>query len=232
VLLLRRREVLLPTPAGWLLLVVLTTALAITVGRSLPAFLTVDEPARGRDGRGAQTLVVEGWLEAGDLDQAAATLRGAHYQRVLTTGGPIESWNDTPRWNDYASRAADYLTLRAPGGPPVIAVPAPPTERDRTFQSALQVAAWARAAGVELSAIDVYSAGIHTRRSRSVYRLALAPAIEVGVRAAPNPDSIRRWWTNSRGAKAVVGEALGVVWTACCFWPDRPASVDRSSRSP
>jgi hypothetical protein len=223
--LFRRREVLLPTRTGWLLLLAVALALALTAGQGLPGLLTVDAPARGSDGRGATTLVVEGWLDARDLDHALAAMRAGRYQRVLTTGGPIETWNDAPEWNSYAERAAEYLAARAPAGLPVVAVPAPPTEQDRTYRSALQVAAWLRATGVEAGAVDLYSAGIHARRSRSLYRLAFDPAIEVGVRAAPNPSFVRSWWTSSRGAKAVIGETLSLAWTTCCFWPERPAAA-------
>ena len=233
-MLFRRREMLWPTLSGWLVLLALAALLALLGGRALPALLTVNEPANGPDGRGAKTLVIEGWLEADDLDQALALMRSARYQQVLTTGGPIEdSWNNVPGWSSYAERAAEYLVDRAPGGPPIVAVPAPPTEQDRTFHSALQVAAWSRGAGIELGAIDLYTAGIHSRRSRTVFEMALGPAVEVGVLAAPSPDSIAHWWTSSRSAKAVIGEALSLTWTTCCFWPDRPAlSAERPVGQP
>src|SRR6476661_4187175 len=105
-MLLRRREVLLPTPAGGLLLVVAV---------ALPDLLTVDAPARGPDGRGARTLVIEGWLEARDLEQALPAIRSGRYQRVLTTRGPIETWDGRADWNSYAERAAACLTQRGTG---------------------------------------------------------------------------------------------------------------------
>jgi len=228
-MLLRRREVLLPTPAGWLLLLAVVALAATLIGRALPELLTVDEPAHGRDGRGARTLVVEGWLEARDLDGALPAIRSGRYQRVLTSGGPIESWDDASRWPSYAERAAAYLTSRGTGGLAISAVAAPPTDNDRTHRSALAVREWTRATGVGFDAIDVYSAGIHSRRSRAIYRLAFGPAIEVGVLAAPNRDDVRRWWTNSRGAKAVLGEAVSLAWTTCCFWPSTAAQdVDQA----
>ena len=224
-MLFRRREVLLPTPTGWLLLLAVVAIAATLLGRALPDLLTVDEPARGSDGRGAQTLVVEGWLEARDLDQALPAIRSGRYQRVLTTGGPIESWDDRSAWNSYAERAAEHLMRRGTDGLAVTAVAAPPTDQDRTYRSALTVREWTRAAGVGAGAIDVFTAGIHARRSRAIYRLAFGPAIDVGVIPAANRDDVRRWWTNSRGAKAVLGEALSLAWTTCCFWPERPAAA-------
>ena len=218
-MLLRRREVLLPTPAGWLVVFAIVAVAAIVLGRALPDLLSLDAPARGPDGLGARTLVVEGWLEARDLDQALPAIRSGRYQRVLTTGGPIETWDDRSAWTSYAERAAAYLTQRGTGGLAVSAVAAPKTEQDRTYRSARTVREWTRAAGVDLDAIDVYTAGIHARRSRAVYRLAFGPQTEVGVLAAPNRADVRRWWTNSRGAKAVLAEAVSLVWTTCCFWP-------------
>ncbi len=60
---------------------------------------------------------------------ASSTMRSrprarGRYQRVITTGGPIESWREGVVWASYAERAADYLR-RAPVGIPVIALPAP-----------------------------------------------------------------------------------------------------------
>jgi hypothetical protein len=229
-MLLRRREVLLPTAAGWLLLVVVVALAATLVVRALPDLLTIDAPARGPDGRGARTLVIEGWLDARDLEQALPAIRSGRYQRVLTTGGPIETWDDRSDWNSYAERAAAYLAQRGTGPLAVSAVAAPRTEHDRTYRSAVTVREWTRAAGVGLDAIDVFTAGIHARRSRAVYRLAFGPQTEVGVLAAPNRDEVRRWWTNSRGAKAVLGETVSLVWTTCCFWPSTvPDDVARTA---
>ena len=230
-MLVRRREVLLPTPAGWLLLLAVFAIAATLLGRALPDLLTVDEPARGPDGRGAKTLVVEGWLDARDLDQALPAIRSGRYQQVLTTGGPIESWNDVSEWKTYADRAAAHLAGRDIGLP-INAIAAPPTEQDRTYRSALSVREWARNTRLRLDAIDLYTAGIHSRRSRTVYRLALGPGVEVGVLSAAIPEEQRHWWTVSRGAKAVLGEALGLAWTTCCFWPATPAEAADGSTPP
>ena len=221
-MLFRRREVLLPTPTGWLLLLAILATAATLLGRALPDLLTVDEPAHGPDGRGAKTLVIEGWLDARELDQALPAIRSGRYQQVLTTGGPIEAWNGVSEWKTYADRAAAHLAGRGIG-PPIRAIPAPPTQKDRTYRSALSIREWARDAGTRLDAIDLYAAGIHARRSRTVFRLALGPGVEIGVLSAAIPEEQRHWWTGSRGAKAILGEALSLAWTTCCFWPATPA---------
>ena len=80
-----------------------------------------------------------------------------------------------------------------------------------------------RREGWPADAIDVYSAGVHARRSRLVYRLAFGPAVEVGMRAAvPRSYDLAHWWRTSQGTKSVLDETLSLAWTSCCFWPSTP----------
>jgi hypothetical protein len=79
---------------------------------------------------------------------------------------------------------------------------------------------WLQAAGVNVDAIDLYSGGVHARRSRAVYEMAFGSAVQVGVMSAlPSDYDPQHWWTTSQGAKTVTGEALSLAWTRCCFWP-------------
>lgn len=231
--LFRRREVWVPTLSGWLLALAIAAALLAVLGLGAADFLMLHEPALGRDGRGARTMVVEGWLDEADLDQAIAAIRGGHYERVLTTGGPIESWNDARVWKSFAERAAGYLKAQGLSAIPVIAVPAPASAQDRTFLSAVMVRVWAQRAGVTLTALDLYSADVHARRSRLLFRMAFGPTVEVGVLAsAPRDHDAQRWWSSSAGAKAVVGEALSLAWTKCCFWPAAPGTHEERWAAP
>ena len=217
---LRPRRVWLPTLWGWLLLAGVGSLLLFTGLRGLADFLTLHDPAHGRDGRGAATLVVEGWLGKSDLDQAIAVFRAGHYQRILTTGGPIYTWEEGIAWKSYAERGASYLQAKGFGPAVVTALPAPASAQDRTYLSAVMVRDWARQAGIDLGAIDVFSAGVHVRRTRLLYRMALGPAVEVGaISSAPDGFDARRWWSNSNDTKTVVGEGLALMWTKCCFWP-------------
>ncbi len=219
----RRREVWLPTVWGLLLVLVIAAALVIGLARSAYDLLAPHSPAPG-----ARTLVVEGWLDLAELRQAAATARNGHYDRVLTTGGPIDPMMDAGNWRNYAVRAA--AQLRASGSPPampVIAVPAPASAQDRSYLSAVMVREWAKQNGVVLGAIDLYSAGVHARRSWLVYRMAFGDTVEVGVLTARPADyDPQRWWTSSVGAKTTLGEVLGLAWTKCCFRPGPAGSRD------
>jgi hypothetical protein len=208
-------------------------ALAVLVAaRNAGGFLAQSDPAHG-DGHGARTLVVEGWLDERELDAAIAASRRGRYERVVTAGGPIETWHEDVVWPSYAERAANYLRRHGLGEIPVVAVAAPATTQDRTFLSAVVVREWLRREQPELAAIDVFSAGAHARRSRLAYRIAFGPGVEVGVIAAP-PRSydIDRWWLTSEGAKTVLNELLSLAWTKCCFWPGTDGSHEQRSGVP
>lgn len=222
--LFRRRQIWLPTWWGALLLIAVAAASAFVALRHLGDYLAVDDAAAGRDGRGARTLIVEGWLDEDGLDDAIGVVARGKYERVVASGGPIESWREGQTWPTYADRAADYLR-RHGVGIPVVAVAAPASAQDRTFLSAVVVRDWLRQQGGAVDAVDLFSGGVHARRSRLVYRIAFGPAVEVGVLAArPRRYSLDRWWTTSDGAKSVLDEAIGLAWTTCCFRAPAPGS--------
>ena len=205
------------------MLLLLLTALVFGCTRAAYGFLAPNEPAFTAQGEGARILVIEGWLDEPELAQAVVAYRRGRYAFVVTTGGPIESWLEFRAWRSYPERAASYL--RTQGADPVVMAIAPASAQDRSFLSAVVFRDWARQAGVTLDAVDVFSGGAHARRSRLVYRMALGGEVPVGVMAArPKEYDPERWWTTSAGAKAVVGEALSLLWTKCCFWPAPPGS--------
>ncbi len=218
--LFRRREVILPTLWGWLLVFALLGTAATLVARYLGGWLAVSEPAAGPS---AEVLVVEGWLGERELDAAAAYARQRGYRRVVTTGGPITSFST---YANYAERAADRMREQLPGVP-VDAVPTPATKQDRTYASAVWVRDWAQRRAVSAGTIDVYSLGPHARRTRILYRLAFGEATRVGVIAGtPHDSDTLRWWTSSEAAKMVLMEATSLIWTQCCFWPAPRGSHD------
>ena len=226
----RRRQIWVPTWWGALLIALAVAAALLVALRHLAGYLAAEEPAAGRDGAGAQTLIVEGWLDEDSLDTALAVIARGRYRRVVVSGGPIDSWREGQSWSTYAERASDYLRRHGATGIPVAAVAAPETAHDRTFASAVVVRDWLRGQGGSLDAVDLFSGGVHARRSRLVYRIAFGPDVEVGVLAAPpRRYALAHWWRTSEGAKAVLDEAIALAWTACCFAPPSP---DRGSGPP
>ncbi len=218
--LIRRRQIWLPTLWGVMLICAVVAAIAFVAARNAGNYLAPNERALGKDGRGARTLVVEGWLEAGELEEAIATFRSGGYERIVTGGGPIDSWQEGVVWPTFAERAANYLKRHGLAAAEVVAVPAPASAQDRTFLSAVVVRDWSRRLEPPLDALDLFSSGTHARRSRLAYRMAFGPEVAIGVlAAAPHHYDLDHWWRTSAGAKSVLGELLSLAWTRCCLWP-------------
>jgi hypothetical protein len=229
--LFRRRQIWLPTWQGALLLVVVFATASLIALRHLASYLAANDPITTRDGRGASTLIVEGWLDEDGLDAAIAVIGRGRYERVIASGGPIDGWREGRSWPTYAERGADYLRRHGVTSIPVVAVAAPESAQDRTFLSAVVVREWLRRQGGRIDAVDLFSGGVHARRSRLVFRMAFGSEVDVGVfAAAPRRYTLERWWTTSDGVKAVLDEAISLAWTACCFAP--PESASHEERSP
>lgn len=219
--LLRRRWVWLPTVWGWLALLLALGACALFAARNVYGFLATSEPI------GARTLIVEGWLPPEELDQAIDAFRRGGYQRMITTGGPIS--NEFERWGaaSYAERARSYLVRNGIPEDTVIAVGAPASAQDRSFLSAVMVREFFARTGESTNALDVFSSGVHSRRSRALYRLAFGAPVRIGVFAAtPRRPSPQAWWRTSAGVKEVPSEALAWLWTTLFFRPAKPGSHD------
>ena len=107
----------------------------------------------------------------------------------------------------------------------VSAVPAPASNQDRTFLTAVIVREWLTRSEPAVDALDVLSSGVHSRRSWALYRLAFGSQVRIGIFAARptryDPDA---WWKTSAGAKTVLSEALGWFWTEVFFRPGAPGS--------
>jgi hypothetical protein len=226
--LFRRRQVWLPTLWGWLVLLAVIGVVCVLAGRHIYALLAPNDPAPR-----ARILVVEGWMSDKELDQAVAVFRRGKYERIVTTGGPIESWVEFYRSSTYAELAASYLKKHGLDSVDVTAVSAPASAQDRTFLSAVKVRDWAARQGLMLEALDVFSAGAHGQRSRRLYRMAFGPKVDVGVLSArPLDYDERHWWRTSVGAKSVVTETIGLLWTICCFHPPPPGSHEEMWGAP
>lgn len=218
--LLRRRQVWLPTFAGWLVLTVLAGAASVMAALLIHPLLAPNHPVPG-----ARLLVVEGWLDTKELDQAIAVFRQGEYERIATTGGPIERWAELSASSNYADLAANYLKQHGLEHVDVTAVPAPASAQDRTFLSAVKLRDWTKKQGLAVGALDVFSGGVHARRTHMLYRLAFGPSVNVGILSArPTQYDEEGWWHTSVGAKSVLSEALSVAWTTCCFYPPAPGS--------
>ncbi len=204
----QRRECLLPTWRGWLvLLFVIAAPVIFSIRRAYP-FLAINDPVDN------SALVVEGWLPDYALQQAIAEFRKGHHSRVFVTGGPLDNGAPLSEYKTFAELGAATLLRLGLDTNAVQAVPAPKVRMDRTYASAVALKNWLGSHSIPERNLDVISLGPHSRRSRLLFEEALGKDYKVGVIAVQNQDyDATRWWTSSAGVRTITDETIAYVYT-------------------
>jgi uncharacterized SAM-binding protein YcdF (DUF218 family) len=176
-------------------------------------------------------LVVEGWIHEYAIRAAVAEFRSKSYQRVFTTGGPVEGTGGY--MNDYqtsASVGADLLTKCGLANESVQMVPSRVMDRDRTYGSAVALRNWFRENNMPVRSMNVVTEDVHARRTGLLFRKALGDDVAVGVIAVPNPDyDSRHWWRYSQSVKDVSTEAIAYVYAKLLFFPPEASDQEKTA---
>jgi uncharacterized SAM-binding protein YcdF (DUF218 family) len=181
----------------------------------------------------ADVLVVEGWVHEYAIRAAVEEFRSKSYQRVFTTGGPVEGTGGYI--NDYNTEASVGAELLIKNGLPLEAVAVVPSRvmnRDRTYGSAIALRNWFHEQNLVVRSLNVLTEDVHARRSRLLFQEALGKDIKVGIIALPNPDyDWRHWWRYSAGVKEVSSETIAYLYAKCLFYPSEPPPVQKAAAS-
>jgi uncharacterized SAM-binding protein YcdF (DUF218 family) len=211
-----RRQCLVPTLRGWVLLALSFAALALLAARVLYPFLAVTDSVPGG------VLVVEGWVADYMLEAAVAEYKRDHYARLFVTGVPLQQGAPLSEYQNYAQLGAATLLKLGLSTNDVQAVPTGLTRRDRTYATALSLRSWWREHEMAPTKVNLVTGGPHARRSRLLFEKALGQGVTVGVIAIPANDyDERRWWNSSQGVRIVTGEALAYVYARLLFYPPK-----------
>jgi hypothetical protein len=218
--LLQRRECLLPTLRGWLLLGSTVILLCVVTIRNIHPFLAITAPVPG----GA--LVVEGWATDYALQEAITEFKKHDYRKLYVTGGPLQVGEALAEYKTHAELGAARLLRMGLDKDAVQAVPAPLVRQDRTYASAIALRNWLRGHNATPDHINVITIGTHARRSRLMFEKAFADGLPVGIVAIEDRAyDAQRWWTSSNGVKAVMGEVLSYGYTRLFFRPPAEPSL-------
>ena len=212
--LLRRRECLVPTLRGWLLLAGGTALLALLALRGIYPFLAVTDPVPGG------VLVVEGWVPDYMLESAIAEFKRNPYAKLFVTGIPLHQGAPLSEYKNYAHLGAATLVKLGMSTNDVQAVPTGNTRRDRTYAMALSLKHWLREHNLPATSVNLITGGPHARRSRLMFEKALGKGVRVGVIAIPADDyDEAHWWRYSQGVRVIIGEALAYAYARLLFYP-------------
>ena len=216
--LFRRREILLPTLLGFVIIILIIVTISLVLLKNLALFLAHNEPAQG------QYLVVEGWLGEPALLEAVTTYNSGDYQFLITTGGP-DNRQINAQYETFAERAAAFILDQGFDDTKLIVISTPASAQERTFLSAVMVRNWLTENSTVKPVIDVFSGDVHARRTHKLYKMAFAENTKIGIIAAQaNGFDLQHWWRTSEGAKSVLTESAGLLWVSCCFKPGKSGS--------
>jgi hypothetical protein len=214
--LLRRRECLVPTGRGCLLLLLLFGLVLGSLGLGIYPFLAVHDPVR------SGILVVEGWQPDYAMELAIAEFRRHPYSKLYVTGGPLEKGGPLSQYETIAEMGrATILRLGLPTNA-VQAVPALAVRKDRTYASAVALKTWLSEHQVPLTSCHIMTFGPHARRTRLMYEKAFGSQVRIGVTALPNRDyEAKQWWRYSEGVREVISEAIAYLYARLLFHPGK-----------
>ena len=213
-----RRECIVPTWRGWLVLIAIIATAATIALRGAYSFLAVTDRVPGNGG----ALVVEGWGPDFFMADAIKEYRENHYGEVFVTGGPIEKGAMFAKYGTYAEFAAASLEAMGLATEHLHTIPAQEVRRDRTYASAISLKKWLRDHNEKISTVTLMSLGPHSRRSRLLFEKAFGSDVKIGVIAVDDGEiDPQRWWTTSQGFRGVTGEMIAYIYARFLFHPPK-----------
>jgi hypothetical protein len=179
---------------------------------SIYGFLAVNHPL------GKGILVVEGWIPAEALANSVSTFNSGHYRYLVVVGGPIQGISSAPSHpTTYADRAASTLQDFGFDTNKLIKISVPPVSSDRTLTGAEELKRWLERSGTYICCVDVFTVGVHARKSWILSQYVLGHSYRVGIIAGPEVSfNASHWLLSTKGTRVVVRNLAG--YTYYKFW--------------
>ncbi len=200
---------------GWLLLLfVLYLLYRIFLG-DICAYLSVNEPIK------AKTLIVEGWVNDHALKDAINFYHKNNYKHLIVTGQPITQWKDYVKFTNTAEAAS--AVIKSYGFTDTIyrAVIPNTVLINRTYHTAVVARALFKQHPHWAHSFNIFSVGVHARRTRLMFRRAFGKAYRIGIISdVDRTFDPNHWWKSSKGFRNVSNEFVAFSYVWAFFHPD------------
>jgi len=211
----RRKTCVRPTLFGWIIILVALVVLFRISLVGIYYFLNVNKPVN------SSTLVIEGWVPSYAIKAALKYYDENNYDRIIVTGLPIVNYEFISPYKSTAQ--ATILALKYFGYKDSIYVADIPTNIfiDRTYNTAVATRMLFDENKNWPKNFNVYSVGVHSRRSRFMFRKAFGSDYDIGVIAHRDQTFIPKyWWKSSKGFRNVSNEFVATMYVMLFFHPD------------
>jgi hypothetical protein len=203
----RKREVWLPTWPALMLFLLAFGGLLFVLTEHLYPFLAQQHPVPN-----AEMVIIEGWMADAELKEAAKSVRPG--QIIVTTGGPVTFGRKILQYDNYADLGAARLIQYGISAERIISIPAPDTQRDRTYVSAQSARQRLEELGLFGKSANLYTIGAHSRRSYFLFRAVFGKDYPLGVISVEPPHyNLDHWYSHSAGFKHVITELISWLYS-------------------
>ncbi|GMT45667.1 MAG: hypothetical protein IEMM0006_1499 [bacterium] len=203
------------TFSGWLvLLLMLILIYRIWLG-NVGGWLSLNHPIK------AKTLVVEGWIEDYALKNAVGYYEKNGYEHLIVTGIPITQWHDYVAFKNTAEGAE--AVIKGDGFKDSIyqAVIPRSVTINRTYNTAVATRILFEKHPGWGKTFNVYSVGVHARRTRLMFERAFGDEYKIGIIADTDRTfDPEHWWKSSKGFRNVSNEFVAFNYVWAFFHPD------------
>ena len=212
-MLITKKETYILTVYGWLALCGTVIALSFFGLWQIYPFLAYHNPID------ANVLIIESCVPDYALKEAISEFEDGGYKFFITTGGPLEKGSYLAEYKTHAELAAASLKKLGVSEHQIIALPTPHVLKERTYASALEVRKWLLKHPY-FKTVNLFTLGVHARRSYYLYRKTLPSKIELGaIAVVPKDYNPEKWWTSSAGVRRVISEEIAYLYFRF-FWSD------------
>jgi hypothetical protein len=206
----------------WKIAGLLILALIVFVLANVHSFLAVTSPVV------SEILVVEAWFwNRPALKEAAEEYRRGCYQYVVVVGSfESDKANFSQKPGD-AELAACQLKRLGIEDSRIIVLSAPAVERHRTFSMAINFRKWMINKSPQTKAINVFTIGVHSRKSRILFEKALGSKVKVGIiSGSEHAYTPAFWWSSATGLRIVSRNIAGYFY-ALFYSPPAESNAQR-----
>ena len=196
-----------------LVTIALVTSLIILLLLKVHPFLAMTKPVE------SQLLVVEGWLYGRSaLLEVIEEFKRGNYELIVVVGGPYENASGKYTELTTAETLSQELIKKGIKQKNLVVLPIQYTKRHRTLTKGLAIKEWLIESGLKVCAINIFTVGVHARKSQLIYQKALGSNIVVGVISGEEIVYDRKyWWLSIDGIRIVSRNIIGYVYALLIF---------------